>query len=389
MANNRQGPKYKLIRGVEKAYTNDEGKVWEEYLDAVYFAIDSQKIFLGGVCVGKGKDEKIVKEVRIDRQENGDYVLVVRYTDDDLFTFNFSSLLLYSSKLPDDTVVPEKIGNIPAGTKVSELKERSVSEILDDVLFPELQPSVTEPKAIISFASESLRSGYIFEVGAAAPQEFNTRFFKGVASVVGLQKQSRSGELIEDSLTGIVCNGSVSLPAEISLGDMEYCYQAHYDKGPEILTSKGIPSTVITPNPLPEGIVKSQPLVLKGSYPYISNGIEASPEYQELSLPVNFISDSKLPLKDWKTKVIGVMFASEAYNDQRITFRFQEGKQLLKVEYFNTIGGAWNIFNPENYEVTPDHSEKIIQGHRVNYKVFTTKGNLLGAIQLRFTLEDV
>lgn len=388
----KQGPKYKLIRGVEKVYYQDEKlgeEIKPEYYNAVYFATDSQKIFLNGICYGQGKKEKTVAEVRVDIGKPGEYTLVVKYTDDDIFTFNLGTLLLYTSKLPDDEVVPVKIGNIAAGTKVSELKTKTVSEILDDIIFPEIQPEVTSPRATITFEDPGEYSnGKIFEVGYAAPQNFITDFSKGSAKVVGKEAQDRSGELIHDLLTGVMCDGSNTLPAEIKLGKMNYQYQVHYDKGPEILTSKGVPSTVIEPNPLPEGTVKSNTLTLYGTYPYISNGESASAEYQELTLPVIMGSNTKLPLQRWDDKTVGVMFASEASNDQRIKFRFHESKKITKVEFFNTIGGTWTIFNDSNWQVTADPDEKIIQGHRLNYKVFTTTGNLMGAIQLRFTLED-
>lgn len=384
----KQGPKYKLYKGVESVYFKS-GEFNPDYLNGIYFATDTQKIFHNGICYGQGKKEKTVAEVRVDKQDSGEYLLVVKYTDEDLFTFNLSTLFLYSSKLPDDEVVPVKIGNIAAGTKVSDLKKKTVSEILDDIIFPEIQPEVTAPRATITFSDPGEYSnGKIFEVGSVAPKEFVTDFFKGKSIVVGLRPQKRSGEVIEDNLTGILCNGENSLPAEIKLGKMEYQYQVHYDKGPEILTSKGVPSTVIVPNPLPEGTVKSNSLILYGTYPYISNGESASAEYQELSLPVVMGSNTKLPLQRWDDKTVGVMFASEASNDQRIKFRFHESKKITKVEFFNTIGGTWTVFNDSNWQVTADPDEKIIQGHRLNYKVFTTTGNLMGAIQMRFTLED-
>lgn len=382
-----KGPKYKLVRGAEKAYT-ENSMVKNEYFNAVYFATDTQRIFLNGECYGQGKAEKVVTGISVNK-EGIDYILKVNYSDGDNFTFNLGTLLLYASKIPDNEVVPVKVGNIAAGTKASELKIKSVSEVLDEIIFPEMQPEVVEPRATISFENPGLfRSGDILEVGAQAPKDFITDFSTGSAKVVGQEKQSRSGELISDQLTGVMCNGDSKLPDEVILGEMEYVYQAHYDRGPEILTSKGNVSAVVNPNPLPEGTIKSGSLKIYGTYPYICNGQSASIEYQEMTLPTKPGSLSKLPLVAWEQKVIGAMFASEAISDQRISFRFPEKKQLMKVEYFNTVGGNWCILNPDNYEVTPDPDQKIVQGLRVNYKMFTTKGNLMGAIQLRFTLEN-
>lgn len=383
-------PQYRLFRGPEKSY-RENSVVKDEYLDAIYFATDTQKILLNGDCYGQGKLGKVVKSVEVEKEkETGDLILKVSYTDTDSYSFNLNTLLKYNSQIPDDEVVPVKIGNIQAGTKASELKTKTVSEILDEIIFPEVQPEIKDPKPIIAFKNPELyHQGLILEVGSPAPTEFETVFFKGSAKVVGQKPQFRSGELIEDDITCVTCNGDNKLPDKVVLGEMNYQYRVHYDKGPEILTSKGIPSTVITPNPLPEGVVSSGPLKIFGTFPYFSNGYSASIENQELKLPTALGSVTPLPLQKWGDRMVGVMFASEAVTDNRISFWFHEKKQLLKVEFFNTIGGVWSILNEDCWEVHPDPQQRLVQGEKIDYNYFTTKGNLLGAIQLRFTFEDV
>lgn len=390
----KKGPKIQLFRGPEKSYymqDTEESVVKAEYLNAVYFATDSQKILMNGTLYGQGKLGKVVGAVKVEKEpETGDYILNISYTDGDTYKFNLGTLLRYNSKLPDDEVVPVKIGNIQAGTKVKDLKTKTISEILDDIIFPEVQPDVLEPKAIIGFANpETYQSGMLMEVGAEAPKDFITNFFKGHIKVIGHKPQFRSGELINDPITCVICNGENKLPDKVVLGEMDYQYRVHYDQGPVALTSKNIPSTVITPNPLPEGVLSSGPIKIYGTYPYFSNGLAASTEFQEMRLPIAIGSMTPLPLQKWDERMVGVMFSSEASTENRACFWFHENKEILKVEFFNTVGGTWCILNEDCWEVKSDPQQKIIQGEKVDYKYFTTKGNLLGAIQLRFTLEDV
>ena len=60
----------------------------------------------------------------------------------------------YESEIQDkETIVPESIGGIEAGTKLSQLEGKTFGQMFDYLLFPEINPTVQNPSASISFVS--------------------------------------------------------------------------------------------------------------------------------------------------------------------------------------------------------------------------------------------
>lgn len=295
----------------------------------------------------------------------------------------------YRSELPDDLIVPNNFGGLSAGQTVADLKKKSISQILDDMIFPELQPTVVAPSCSISFKS-GFSSNQILEVGAPAPDKdtnFTTGFSRGSSKVAGISDLFRAGELIEDDQTTIYYGGSVSnvsLPENVTLGTMQYNYQAHYGEGDTLLTSKGNKASV-SPNPLPEGTVRSGAIYLYGTYPYLCNGASASNSSQDSSLPSSVTPETKLPLQKWTDTLIGAKFASEATTGTRLVFEFPSTKNVTKVEFMNTVSGKWEVFSGYT---TEDAGNKEIQGNQIAYTRLTTTGSLIGAIQLRFTVAN-
>ena len=85
---------------------------------------------------------------------------------------------------------------------------------------------------------------------------------------------------------------------------MQYNYQAHHGAGDTLLTSKGNKATV-SPNPLPEGTVKSGAVYLYGTYPFYCNGSSASTSAGDTNFPSAAAPRYKLPLQKWTDTLIG------------------------------------------------------------------------------------
>lgn len=378
------GPRYKFIRGPRENY-DPEG----EHRNAIYFAMNTHEILMNGECFGSA-GEGAISSVTVD--ENN--ILTVVYTNGNPdYTFDLNNILIYASSMPDDLVTPNTVGGIQAGTTAGKLKEKTISEVLDSILFPELQPTVTSPSASISFIGEFKNNG-IYEVGSSAPkfpEDFITSFSRGISKIVGKEDIKRAGELIPDELSFVYYNEKeTELPEKIILGEMSYGYQVHYDEGDICITSKGNPAN-INPNPLPSGIVSSDSIRIFGTLPYFCNGMKASATLQESDLPLVSEENNKLPLYKWEDTLVGCKFASEAATGSRISFEFPAQKAVTKVEFLNTVGGRWEVINPDEYIVVTLEEPKEIQGEEVTYKQLTTKENTpkKGALQLRFTLENV
>ena len=305
------------------------------------------------------------------------------YDIDEMYDTNFKNL-----------VVPSTVGGIKANTPASELAEKNISEVLDMILFPEMNPTITAPSATISFKTGTFTNGNIYEAGAVAPviANFNTAFNRGKGVVAGKNEMFRAGELVTAN-SFIYYGGNVAtktLPAKVTLGNMAYNYHAAYGVGDTLVTSYGNVATKNDKNeeivnPLTSGSVNSTAVQIYGTYPYFCNGASASSSNQDNAIPSQVTPDTKLPLIKWDSTLIGAKFASEAATNTRFTFDFPAVKKISKVEFMNTVSGKWETFN--GYEVA-DIAAKTIQGNSVNYKRWTTVSSLNGGLQLRFTIAN-
>ena len=336
---------------------------------------------------GEGSATKIVSDITKEATDT----LRIHYTnnsiDDSAITFT------YDTAMPDELTTPNAIGGIAAGITAETLKEKKLSEVLDMILFPELNPTVTNPTASISFTSGFSNNG-IYEVGAAAPtaDNFSTGLNRGSYKVAGQADKFRAGTLDEGSSFIYYGGntGTTTLPLTITLGTMQYNYHAAYGQGEEGVTSYGNPAThdangsAIT-NPLLAGSVNSGAVNIFGTYPYFCNGASASSQNQDSNLPSSVTANTKLPLQKWTDTLVGAKFASEAATGTRLVFEFPSTKNVTKVEFMNTVSGKWEAFTGYTTEAA---GEKQIQSNNVAYTRLTTNGSLSGALQLRFTVAN-
>lgn len=354
------------------------------HLDAIYFATDKGTIYVNGTSYGfNASDNHLVSDISY-----SDGVFTITHTDGTTTqTIDLSSFLLFQSNEDDDQQVPEDIGGLEAGTTAAELKQKTLSEVLDLIIFPELQPTVTAPSASLSLASP-YSNGLIMEVGDTAPtsSNFTTGFNRGSSVVSGQTTLYRAGEL-DSSNSYIYYGGSLSntsWSSTIVLGTMQWNYHAAYNQGPTLVTSKGNTASV-SPNPLPAGSVNSSAVYIYGTYPYYCNGQSASTSSQDTSLPTEVTEDTKLTLQKWTDTLVGAKFASEASTNTRLVFDFPATKTVTNVEFYNTVSGNWETFSGWT---TSSTDNKTVQGNSVAYNRLTTTGSLSGALQLRFTVAN-
>ena len=292
----------------------------------------------------------------------------------------------YKSALPDELTTPSKHGGLAAGVSVSALKEKTLSQLFDDILFEEIQPTVKAPSCSISPKGSWANNG-IYEVGAAAPSnaetDFDISFDRGTCTVVGQPTKYRAGtETSRDVKLG---SSALQPSSKITLGKMTYNLTVNHGEGDTLITSKGNQATV-RPNPLTAGSV-SATCEIYGTYPYFCNGQSASSSNQDTNLPASVTPNTKLPLQKWTDTLIGAKFASEASTGTRLEFIYPNTKNVTKVEFFNTVSGKWEVFGADKY-TTSAAEQQNIQGVQVDYMKLTTTGFMSGALQLRFTVAD-
>lgn len=308
----------------------------------------------------------------------------------DLSPYAKKSDISYTTDLPDSLVVPQTIGGINKGTKVSDLEGSTISQMFDNLLFPEVQPTIQAPSAAIHF-KDTFSSNGVYEVGTTAPiaANFNTSFNRGTCTVVGQANKNRAGNL-DSGNSFIYYGGNTStktLPAKVTLGTMQYNYHAAYAQGDTLVTSKGNKASV-TPNPLPAGSVDSSNLTIFGTYPYYCNGQSASSSSGDSNFPTSATPDTKLPLYKWTDTLVGAKFASEAATGTRMQFMYSNRKKVTKVEFYNSISGKWETFDTSNYNAKSGIKTYSVQGTNETYNILTTTGPLSGSVQYRFTMTN-
>lgn len=297
------------------------------------------------------------------------------------------AILKYQSGLPDKLTTPSKHGGLAAGTAVSVLKQKTLSQLFDDILFEEIQPTVKAPSCSISPKGSWANNG-IYEVGADAPSnagtDFNISFDRGACTVVGQSTKYRAGtETSRDVKLG---SNALQSGSKITLGTMTYNLTINHGVGDTLLTSKGNKATNASPNPLTAGSVKAS-CNIYGTYPFFCNGQSASSNNQDTNLPSTVTPNTRLPLIRWTDALIGAKFASEAGTGTRLEFVFPKAKNVTKVEFFNTVSGKWEVFGTDKYSIAPT-GQQTVQGVKVDYNKLTTTGSMSGALQLRFTLAN-
>ena len=132
----------------------------------------------------------------------------------DTFTVEYSNSesselkLNYASSMDDSLTTPKAIGGLAAGTSAADLKKKTISQILDDIIFEEINPTIVAPSASISLTNGFSNNG-VYEVNAAAPQEnnFTKSFNRGSITVVGQSGKYRAGEerIMKRLLSGAPC----------------------------------------------------------------------------------------------------------------------------------------------------------------------------------------
>lgn len=351
----------KFFRGLKASYTytaENPGNL----ADALFFATDTGELLLNGKRYGT--DGQKVSDVQFDSSTNtftftkADGTTVVANLGNKLLTSADRTLLdnvadmfeegqmnvTYNSGLDTTVATVEKLGGISAGTTVAQLTGKTISEVLDTLIFPTIQPTVSAPSASIS-----LKSGVsdIKEVGADGytTSDFNTSFNRGSIKIGNTQQAFRAGEKTTDVIyAGSEANG---IPAKVTAGTTNFYYKASYASGPQPLDSKGNNATSYTA--LPAGSVVSSAKATYGVYPFYANVANTAP--------------SKLPLT--KDTTFTAKLAAEGPNKHV----FKLPHTVTKIEMLNTLSGKYEVYALENFTTGTEVIQ--VQGNNVTYNTYT------------------
>lgn len=329
-----------LFMGLKASY-----KPAADHLDKLYFATDTHELLVNGTSYSGG-----VKAVSIEGT-----TLKITMVDGSSKTVDLAEILKYKSALADDIATVNALGGIPAGTTVAQLKNKTFSQLFDELIFPTVNPTFEAPTASLSLKSTST-TPIIQEVGttgASVPvvASFNTGYNPGAIKIAGVKKQNRGGDLQSDESFIYINNTPTNktFPTEIPEGIISYKYRAAYAQGPQPLDSKG--NNYQTP--LPAGTVDSDAVIISGVYPYFTNKDNNS-TFAKLSLTIyNSLSVVK--------------FKAEGPNKH--AFKIPAKYTLTKVELLNTLSGKYENYGIDKFTKTTENIE--VQGKQVSYAVYT------------------
>lgn len=328
-----------LFMGLKASY-----KPAADHLDKLYFATDTHELLVNGTSYSGG-----VSAVSIEGT-----TLKITMVDGSSKTVDLAEILKYKSALADDIATVNALGGIPAGTTVAQLKNKTFSQLFDELIFPTVNPTFENPTAFLSLKSTS--TPIIQEVGttgASVPVagSFNTGYNPGAIKIAGVKKQNRGGDLKSNESFIYINNAPANkeFPTEIPEGSITYKYRAAYAQGPQPLDSKG--NNYQTP--LPAGTVDSAAITINGVYPYFTNK-DNNEAFARLALTTS-------------NTLSAVKFKAEG--PIKHAFKIPAKYTLTKVELLNTLSGKYENHGIDKFTKTTENIE--IQGKLVSYAVYT------------------
>lgn len=274
----------------------------------------------------------------------------------------------YVSTITDTTLkMPNAVGGISAGTTVATLNNKTVNQLLDDLLFPTIYPTFTAPSASISFSNYTGTQ----EVGAAGPTStnFTTTYNAGQITLNGVKQNDRGGSL-KSAESFIYVNDDTSnktLPATVALGNTTFKYRASYAQGPQPVDNKGVDYGT----PLIAGVVDSKAITLNGTYPWYASTSSATSDN-----PV--VKQSLVSWNSTAGKMSTGNFTLQATGSLDQVFMLP--RKITELQMLNTFSGKMEVTSTSDYTET---SGNFIEAHpNHTYYKYTYTGAGRGEVTL-------
>lgn len=346
----------KFVRGLFASYKPDA-----DHLDAIYFATDKKAIYVNNVSYGSSEG---VKDVTLEGNN-----LKITYSNGTTKNISINDLLIYTSNIVDkELAMPNNVGGYTKGTKVSDLEGRSYNQLWDDLLFPTVYPTFTDPSVNLSLKSFAS----VVKVGSTAPvypTNFTVTFNKGAITLNGVKQNNRAGnEKTEESF--IYSGGKEAnkpetpeFPTKVALGNTIYNYKLYYEAGPQPLDNKGNPYQTA----LSAGFKVSNNLNVNGTFPY----------YATTSNISNLAEQSLIAWSTGTMTTPRIKLAAETDADRQ---KFKIPRKCTQLLQLNTNSGKDEVVSLSEWDEAT--STENINGVEQTYYTYTYKGNTRGPVDL-------
>jgi hypothetical protein len=326
-----------------------------------------------------GYDSSGILQFRTLKEGNGIYL---SYEDSSTIRIDTSIALttdISTSHIWYDTVLdpclsmPNSVGGIPAGTTAGDLYGENVTNILDNLLFPTVQPTLTAPFATFVMSPATT----LYEVSAnIAFLQFTTTFNQGSIYNGAIYQNIRSGSpngyiYSGNNLIDVSSNSLTNIQGfayNVGLGNQSWSSQVSYDSGPQPLDNKG--NNAIA-GPLIAGTLNSSPArTITGAYPLFAT-------------TVNITALTKQPLvlmtADPAPSTSGMLLVAESGgNKQSFEIPIAWPSPLVGIETYNTVSTQWEfelgsaIASLTRW--TTSIATETIQGYTISYTQYTYNG---------------
>ena len=259
--------------------------------------------------------------------------------------------------------------NIPSGTTFA---NKTFPEMMDLMLYPELDPTLTAPSNTFTISPSGLREigevlstvtlSATFSKGSISPAYGTTGFRSGDPNTyvyTGTGTSNTSTTDLSDSIN--VTNYTVGIGANSWTGAVSY------NAVPQPLTSKGNDYD----SPLSAGTTPAITRTITGVYPPFAT-----------TSAIGTLTKQSLQVM---TTYIQVSMVAETGNGDKQTIDIPDNWSSIQgLQQFNTLSGTWDSISLLSF--TTSATTQTIQGNTVNYTKYTYNGSTIGARQLRFTV---
>lgn len=299
--------------------------------------------------------------------------------------------LKFTPLSPSTLKMPSTMGDLVQGTTAADLREKTLSEILDSILFKTVYPTITDPSGAIGF-KDSFTNNSIVEVGTVAPQNenMNYTFNKGVVRVDDGTTANLDyvGDATGATYTYTYTPGAANTNAgveiggtpennvalkegKLGLGTYVYSGTIAYGGGTQFKDSKGhITNPMQTTNkgevanPHPAGSLKaSNTLTINVSVPV----------YIDKNANGNF---TKNALQKWGSMKFTDIALSGTSADKPL--QIKTPRKLKSVNSYNKVSGKYDTPQLNNFTLTKSAVQETFNGITVNYFLYKWTGGSLG-----------
>lgn len=347
----------KFFRGPYASY------VQSTHGEGIYFATDKGIIKMNGKdYIGPLADSTAVKNIELSTDGDKFIVTFLDGTTSEIVAAKSE----YESNIEDKTLaMPSAVGGIAKGTKLSDIEGKTYNAILDDLLFPTVNPTFSAPSASISFKSYASTQ----EVGATGPtsSNFTTGYNAGAINLNGVKQANRGG--VQDTANSFIYVGgdatNKTLPSVVALGNTTFKYRAAYAEGPQPKDNKGNDYST----PLAAGTVDSSAITLNGTFPWYASTASAG-------------TLTKQSLVAWNTTA-GAMSSGE-FTVQPHTAAapqmFKLPRKASSLQMYNTVAKAFETVALSDW--TETSAEETINNVKQTYYTYSYKGDARGSVKL-------